>query len=287
MRPAALAFIAAALVAAGCATQPAATRGRPAAVEPLGSPRAPGTSAASLEQVIRESEAALRVRPADSDVAVRLADAWLRQARATGQASQAIKAERVLRTVLLAEPDRADARRLRIAALLAQHRFADALADAERAAAAHPASAWVHAALGDARVQLGHYDLAFAAFDRAAALRPDAASYARIAYGRELTGNLPGALRIMTLAFEAAGPADVEQTAWLLVELGHLHLKLADPRAATRSFARAQHIYPGYEGAVLGAAQAAAATADHLQALALLEPLRPGPAVWRVQLSSL
>ena len=55
------------------------------------------------------------------------------------------------------------------------------------------------------------------------ALRPSLASYARVAYARELTGDLDGAYAAMQLAFAAAG-GDPEPTAWSLVELAKLEL---------------------------------------------------------------
>ena len=272
-----------AVAAAGCGRQPAAARERSATVAPLGSTYAPATSAASLEEVVREAGDLLARQPDDAGAALRLADAWLRQSRVHGRAGLAVKAERVLRPVLLRAPDRPDGRRLLVASLLAQHRFREALAEAERAAAARPGDAWATVAMGDAWLELGDYERAFGAYDRATAQRPDAAAYARIAYGRELTGDLDGALRIMTLALDATNPGDAEQIAWQLVEIGRLHLQADRLTDASRSFARADHVFPGYPAAGLGLARAAAARGDHAGALARLDAMPAGPDVWHLQ----
>jgi tetratricopeptide (TPR) repeat protein len=272
-----------AFAAASCVMQPAAAGRRPEPVAPLGSTYAPGTSGVSLALVVRDAEARLAQKPDDASVAVRLADAWLRQSRIHGHASLAVKAERLLRPVLLREPDRTDGRRLLIASLLAQHRFREALAEAERASAARPGDAWTQAAIGDACLQLGDYDRAFAAYDRAAADRPDAAAYARVAYGREITGDLAGALRIMTLALDGTNPTDVEQIAWQLVEMGRLYLQADRAADASHSFARAEHVFPGYPAAALGLARVAAARGDHAGALTRLSVVPPGPDAWHLQ----
>ena len=58
--------------------------------------------------------------------------------------------------------------------------------------------------LGDALLELGRYDAAFAAFDRMAALKPNTSSYARVSYARELLGDVAGAIGAMELALDAA-----------------------------------------------------------------------------------
>ena len=67
--------------------------------------------------------------------------------------------------------------------------------------------------IGDAHVELGNYDEAFDAFDRMMALRPGAPSYARVAYARELQGNLTGAIEAMKLAASATS-ADRSRRLW-------------------------------------------------------------------------
>ncbi len=57
-----------------------------------------------------------------------------------------------------------------------------------------PGSGRPYGVIGDALVELGRYDAAFAAFQRMVTLRPGLSSYARVAYARELTGDPVGAL---------------------------------------------------------------------------------------------
>ena len=61
-----------------------------------------------------------------------------------------------------------------------------------------PGSSRPFGVIGDALIELGRYDAAFAAFERMVTLRPSLASYARIAYARELVGDREGAVEAMT-----------------------------------------------------------------------------------------
>jgi tetratricopeptide (TPR) repeat protein len=81
------------------------------------------------------------------------------------------------------------------------------------------------------------------------ALRPSLASYARVAYARELTGDLDGARSAMQLALAAAG-GDPEPTAWSLVELAKLELLRARAPIADRDVHDALRIFPGYPSAL-------------------------------------
>ena len=93
---------------------------------------------------------------------------------------------------------------------LTQHQFRRALARGREARSLAPFSARPLGIVGDALLELGRYDVAFAAFERMNALEPNLASYARIAYARELIGDLPGAVRAMRLAVDASAGLDVD-----------------------------------------------------------------------------
>jgi len=99
--------------------------------------------------------------------------------------------------------------------------------------------------IGDALLELGRYREAFAAFDRMVAVKPTLASYARIAYARELTGDRVGGLSAMRLALDAAGGSP-EPTAWTHVELAKLELGSGRVERAARHVQAALTIFPGY-----------------------------------------
>ena len=175
-----------------------------------GAPGGTSTSRAALEDTITRMRARVARTPGDATAAVLLADALLRQTRVTGNAGLAIEAERVLLAALRVDPDHYQARRMLSAVYASQHRFRDALAEANRCLTVRTDDAWVYGVVGDAHVELGEYSPAFEAFDRMNDRKPNAASYARASYARELQGDLRGALQAMRMATEATSAQDAE-----------------------------------------------------------------------------
>ena len=99
--------------------------------------------------------------------------------------------------------------------------------------------------IGDAQIELGRYPAAFGSFERMVSLKPNLASYARISYARELSGDPVGAIAAMQLALDAAG-GQPEATAWVEVELGKLEFGRGRVTAADAHFRAALTIFPGY-----------------------------------------
>ena len=263
------------LATVGC-SQSTVARRTPAPVEPLGAPAAPGTSREVLEQTSKQMAARLEADPNDAAAAVRLADALLRLARVTNNGGLAVKAERALVKALVSDPERYEAHRMLAAVLLSQHRFHDAIREAERCQQMRQNDAFTWGIVGDARLELGDYSEAFAAFERMSTIRPDSASYARIAYARELQGDLPGALRLLQMALEATSPNDAEAIAWHHSQIGALHLAEGRVTDAEREFAHADYSFPGHPFAVEGRARVMAAQRRPADALKTLEPLLAG-----------
>ncbi len=235
----------------------------------VGMPGAPATSTSGLAQRIDEMETRLRAQPDDSGAAVLLADALLRQARATNDSRPAGRASEVLDTALKAHPGQYDVLRMLGAIYLSQHRFRDALEIARRSRDLRPEDAWNYGVMGDAQVELGEYSDAFDAFDKMMALRPNAAAYARVAYARELQGDVDGALGAMQMAAKATAPSDPEAQAWYAAQAGELYLKLHKLDDADREFRRAVFLFPSYPLAVIGQGKVRVARGDREGALAI------------------
>lgn len=230
------------------------------------------TSRDQLARTIETMSARLSTDPTDSRAAVALAEALMRQARVTGNAGLASQALTALDRVLEATPADYPALRERAAVYLSMHRFRDALTDAEAARDRQPNDAWNYGAMGDAHIELGEYDAAFAAFDRMAALKPNAASYARVSYARELQGDLISALRYMQMAAEATSPSDAESIAWHYAQIGHLQFERGWLAESARAYARADYAFPRYPLAIEGQVRLALENGDAQGALALLTP---------------
>jgi tetratricopeptide (TPR) repeat protein len=246
----------------------------PQARPPL--PLGAGTSRAGLDETIATGRARLTDDPSDAPAAVALADALLRKARVSSDAAAAIEAERVLRDLLTRVPGEYSALKLLGAVYLSQHRFRDAIDAATRARAVRADDAWNDGVIGDAYLELGEYERAFDAFDAMVKRRPDAASYARVAYALELQGRLPDALAQMRRAAEATGAHDPESLAWHYAQLGNLHFQIGDLDAAAREYARADYAFPRHPYARAGLARVAAARGDLATALARYRELFAG-----------
>ena len=151
----------------------------------------------------------------------------------------------------------------------ARHDFETALAFAQQAP---PDDADTQAVLGDALIELGRYDEAFAAYDAAANLRPDLASYTRIAYARELVGDTEGAVEAMLLAVDSAGPTG-EAAAWTRYQFGELYFNTGDLPLAREEYERSLEALPGYVHALAGVARVHAALGEYGEAIELYETI--------------
>jgi tetratricopeptide (TPR) repeat protein len=223
-------------------------------------------------------ERQLSAAPGDLRASVLLSDALLRQARASGDGRPAGRAAAVLERALQNNPGSYDGLRLLGAVNLSLHRFARARDVGARARDMRPDDAWNYGVIGDAQLELGDYDEAFASFDRMMQLRPGPAAYARIAYAREIRGDLDGAFAAMQLASAATPPQDPEAQAWYATQAGELQLKLGHPADAEREFRRALFAFTHYPLAEVGAGKARLALGDAAGALAIfLDEMRRAP----------
>ena len=251
--------------------------------------RAFGVTAGGVTQTtVLGLEAQVRATPRDPALLTQLGFAYQLRWRETADASFLPLSQRALDRALRAQADNPNAVLGLGSLALIRHQFRRALAIGLRARRLLPGSARPYGVIGDALVELGRYRTAFAAFDRMSALRPSLASYARVAYARELTGDLEGAREAMQLALDTAG-GDPEPTAWSLVELAKLELLLGHTRAADRHVHDALRVFPGYPAALtelamveiaeghlptaVGAARRSADAVPTLQAVSLLGAL--------------
>jgi tetratricopeptide (TPR) repeat protein len=229
------------------------------------------TSREGLAETITWASAELSQSPANSDAAVHLAGALLRQARVLNHAGLPLRAEAALDRVLEVNPLDYKARRMRATVYLAQHRFREALHEAQRCRVIRRDDSSIDGIIGDASLELGDYDTAFSAFDRMMAAKPDATAYARVSYARELQGDLAGAITLMTMAESATSAHDAEAQAWHAAQLGHLHFAGGDLASARREYLRADALFPGYPLTDSGLARIDLALAAPAAAVARLE----------------
>jgi tetratricopeptide (TPR) repeat protein len=254
------------VLAGNPAAGPASTVSAATAASTLVQGFSPGDTAAYIADLERRVER----DPRDAEGLTLLGLAYQQRVRETGDPSFYPRSAEALRRSLALVPDN-DLALTGLAALAAsRHRFRDAGRLAGRALAANPFSASALGILGDAKIQTGGYEGAFATFDRMAALKPTAGSYARVSYARELLGRTDSAVGAMKLAVSAAA-GSTEPAAWALVELGNLYYNSGRLRVAERAYRGALARFPDYHRAQAALARVEAAQGQVEQAVALYE----------------
>lgn len=259
IRGAAVTVLAAIAIALPLAGVFAVVRGAPAdlpaGLQRLLDPRSEGqrTVDAALQR--------LAAAPNEPQLISALALAYLQRVRETGDPSYYSRADELVARARALGPN--DITTLVAAGTLslARHEFGAALEHGSRAIAVAPALAAGHGIVTDALIELGRYDEAIAAAQRMVDLRPDLASYSRVAYVRELHGDLPGAIAAMRAAIDAGNPAS-EATAWTEVQLGHLLFTWGDLDGALDAYERSRDRVRDYVYGDAGVARVRAARGD-------------------------
>lgn len=111
-----------------------------------------------------------------------------------------------------------------------------------------PKNSKVYGPLVDAQVEQGRYKEAELSLQKMINIRPDFASLTRVAYFREIHGDIQGAIKSLEEAGSAGAPF-AENRAWLLTELGKLYFR-SDLNKAQESFNLAINIVPNYTPAL-------------------------------------
>ncbi|HWI20645.1 MAG TPA: tetratricopeptide repeat protein [Vicinamibacterales bacterium] len=248
---------------------------RETAAAPVAAPVMPvtltGTTRTELTSTVSEMTERLKKNSGDAVAVVSLTNALIRLQRVNNDGRAVIAAEEHLRAFLKAKPEHYEARRMLAAVLLSQHRFGDAIAEANAAMAIDPRDAWNYGVAGDGYMELGNYEKAFEAFDRMGQLQPGPPAYARTAYALELKGDLEGALEYMRKAAEGTSPNDAESQAWHYAQVGDLLYQLGRYPLARLEYERADATFPGHPMAVVGQARIRMSDGDLKGARLLLQ----------------
>jgi tetratricopeptide (TPR) repeat protein len=210
--------------------------------------------------------------PQDFTAYNRLADAYTRRARQTGDITDYDGAETALEASLAVLPrGNVDAQFQLAFVRVAKHDFRGGLELAEQALEALPGDPFGLGVLGDAQLALGQYDEAEATYLAMAKAAPGLGSFSRLAAIYELRGDLEQAELTWRNALDLDGGTRPENSAWARTELGNFHLTYGDLDAADDAYVGALEAYPGYIHALAGLAQLHAAREEYDAAIALYE----------------
>ncbi len=199
-----------------------------------------------------------------------LAGAYIQKMRETTDFSYLDRASRIVGNVISADGQNYEALRLRSEIELERHHFKQVAEYSRQLMNISANDPWNWGTLGDALLEMGDYDGAAEAYQKMVVLRPDLASYNRAAWFRFLSGDMPGAIDIMKKAIAAGSPSS-ENTAWCLVELGHLYLKNGQADEAEKAYSLAVRTFPGYHPGYAGIGRAQAAKGEFKAAIASYE----------------
>jgi tetratricopeptide (TPR) repeat protein len=229
---------------------------------------------------VARAQQRLRDVPGDYVTWAELGLSYVQQARITADPSYYPKAQGAFEASRRVRRDDNALALVGLAALAAaRHDFPGALAQGRRALAVDPYSAPAYGVVGDALVELGRYDEAYAAIQRMVDLRPDTSSYARASYTWELRGDLTRARQALELALEVAPTED--DAGFALYYLGELAWNAGDLATAQARYDEGIRRAPNYLPLREGRAKVLAArgrTADAVAAYRDLVTRIPQPA---------
>jgi tetratricopeptide (TPR) repeat protein len=218
--------------------------------------------ASPTEREIAKRYEIVRVAPDTVDAYVLLGDAYLQHVRETADPTDYGRAASALNEANVLDPDNPEAVIGLGVLALARHDFAGALSLGQRAVALAPSSSRARGVVVDALTELGRYPDAVTAAQEMIDLRPDLASLSRVAYQRELRGDIDGAIEAMARAFDAGAGTPPENREYIRVLIGDLCLLKGDEPTARQVYQASLTVIPDYVWANAGLARAAVARGE-------------------------
>ena len=203
------------------------------------------------QQEIAGMSAVVQRNPEDAGALSRLAMAYSRRARETGDPQFYAKAMDTIAAALEMSPDNYEALRAKTWTLLGQHEFAQAAELAEQLNQRAPDDVLIYGFLTDAYVELGRYEKALESAQWMLDIRPGTVpGLTRAAYIRELYGFIDGAIELMEQAYDRSPYNEKEDLAWIQVHLAHLTRLKGDFDAADAHIEQALALFPDYHYAL-------------------------------------
>ncbi|MEQ8703198.1 MAG: tetratricopeptide repeat protein [Phaeodactylibacter sp.] len=219
-----------------------------------------------LRMAIQNEEAA--------EARIKMAHLFINEARITGEHGHYYPAALAILSEIPADHPDQDIRFRKLATRasveLSLHDFAQALETAEAAVQLNPYNAQIYGALVDANVELGNYEEAVVMADKMVSIRPDMRSYARVAYLREIHGQVDGAFEAMQLAVDAGFPG-YEATAWARLTLAEMYERYGKTAAARQTYQQILAERPGYPFAIAALANLEAEAGNYEEAEQMLK----------------
>jgi tetratricopeptide (TPR) repeat protein len=209
-------------------------------------------NASFIEQSIVSANEEIAKEPGKPDGYNDLAMAMVRKERQTGDPSYLRLAESAIQKSLLAEPANFAARRARVAVRLTQHRFEDALEEAEALRTLRPDDNPIYGFISQAQIALGNYPAAEKAVQRMLDLRSvNGPGFEYGAIVREFIGFPGPAIDWWTSALHLVSDRDGEERAFIYSNMARIYRETGRYDAGAESAQRAFELEPDYPLALL------------------------------------
>lgn len=236
---------------------------------------APSRGAGGVQLTSDESRAVCLTgvgeHPTKPEEWIRIGWGWLRKARLAGDPGFYVNVASCADEALRVAPESTAARELRALVLMNGHRFEDARQEAERLLAADRLNPIALGTLSDALLELGRFEDAVDAAQRAADVQPGSVAYARASYFRWVTGDTEEAKRFIRSALNGRDRRDPEPTAWAFVEAAKIFWHEADYDGADAVLAEALRWVPDYPPALAARGRVALSQRRPERAIVYLE----------------
>jgi tetratricopeptide (TPR) repeat protein len=232
------------------------------------------------DAVIRFFQWKVSQDPEDSFNYDRLGVAYIQKSRETGDITYYDLAAKALEKSLALESTHeqaAPATKHLATVYFAEHRFADALALAQKALDLNPGDRTPYALIGDARSEMGEYEKAWAAYSQLADSKAPQSEINGLQYLQEnresnhafLTGDSKAAIAHMQRAVETSIESRMpkENIAWSQFTLGEDYFLAGDFVGAKNAYEDALKSYPNYHRGFSGLGKVAAAEGKFSEAI--------------------
>ena len=204
-----------------------------------------------------------------SEEAYKLSEAYLHEIREKGMVKNYEKLERLIAYLESRDEDASMLNALKSSVASGKHDFKEAYGYIQEAISEGSERAKYYGIKGDIELELGKYSEAVDSYQKMVNIRPDFHSYTRIAYVRELYGDVEGALDSYELAIESGAPRS-ENIAWAYNEKAKLYMR-SDLEQAKLMFEKALTMHPDYAPAVAGISEVAFYEGDIDEAIRLAQ----------------
>jgi len=204
-------------------------------------------SPSPAERRIESAKTLIQTQPDRFQAYNDLALGLISRARETGDSSCYEEAEKSIARSLQIQPHNFDGEQAHIALLLAERRYAEALAEAKALNHKTPDAVLLWGYISEADEALGDYDESARAAQWMLDLRPgNVPGLLRAAALREDWGDLEGSADLLSRALEETPAFESEQTAWILTSLARVNRMNAKLNAAESFLQRALASFPDY-----------------------------------------